>query len=252
MARLLKEGLDYFPLDCQLNDKFELIEAEYGIIGFGVVVKLFQKIYGQNGYYIEWTDEVALLFAKRIGLGGGVVSEIVNTSIRRGIFDKELFKRCGILTSKGIQKRYLEAARRRKSVKIKSEYLLLDCVKNEINVDNNTINADNNSINDNINSQSKGKESKLKESKVDGGRGKNSLSPEEKEALIQTYGIDIVHEYINRTMQYHCCTYDMIKKWIEEDNRQKVRGNSINKPISISRSYTAEEMADLERKLLKN
>ena len=245
MARLLKEGLDYFPLSCQLNDKFELIEAEYGIIGFGVVVKLFQKIYGQNGYYIEWTDEVALLFAKRVGLGGGVVSEIVQASIRRGIFDKELFKRYGILTSKGIQKRYLEAARRRKSVKIKSEYLLLDCAKNEINVDNN-------SINDDINSQSKVKESKVKESKVDVGGGKNSLSPAEKEALIQIYGIAVVEDYINRTMQYHCCTYDMIKKWIEEDNRQKVRCNSLNRPISVSRNYTVEEMANLEKELLEN
>ena len=90
MARPLKEGIDYFPLDCQLDDKFELIEAEYGLTGFGVVVKLFQKIYGQNGYYIEWTREVALLFSKRIGVGGSVVSEIVEASIRRGIFDKSL------------------------------------------------------------------------------------------------------------------------------------------------------------------
>ena len=70
----LKNGLPYFPLNVVLDTKFELIEAEFGLNGFGVVVKLYQKIYGQ-GYYIEWTDEVALLFAKKIGLGGGVVSE---------------------------------------------------------------------------------------------------------------------------------------------------------------------------------
>lgn len=160
MARPLKEGLDYFPLDCQLDDKFELIEAEYGLTGFGVVVKLFQKIYGQNGYYTEWTSEVALLFAKRNGVGGSVVSEIVEASVRRGIFDKGLFEKYSILTSAGIQKRYLEAVSRRKSSKIKKEYLLINCTQNEINADNNEINAGNNSQNDYSNAQSKKNKSK--------------------------------------------------------------------------------------------
>lgn len=161
MARPLKQGLDYFPLDCQLDDKFELIEAEYGLIGFAVVVKLFQKIYGQNGYYTEWTDEVALLFAKRIGAGGGVVSEIVKAAIRRGIFDKGLFEKYHILTSAGIQKRYLEIVSRRKSSKIKNEYLLVKYVQNNENVDNNGINVDNNPINDDNNTQSKVNKSKI-------------------------------------------------------------------------------------------
>ena len=79
---MVRSGIPYFPLDVQLDSKFELIEAEFGLTGFGVVVKLFQMIYGQDGYYIEWTNEVALLFAKRIGLGGSVVSEIVEMCIR--------------------------------------------------------------------------------------------------------------------------------------------------------------------------
>lgn len=115
----MKEGIEYFPLDVCLDDKFELIEAEFGLTGFAVVVKLLQKIYGQFGYYCEWNIEVALLFAKRIGLGGSVVSEIVAASIRRGIFDKTMHDRYGILTSAGIQKRYFEAVSRRKIVKIK-------------------------------------------------------------------------------------------------------------------------------------
>ena len=34
------EGVSYFPLYCVLDEKFELIEAEFGIKGFAVVVKL--------------------------------------------------------------------------------------------------------------------------------------------------------------------------------------------------------------------
>lgn len=54
----MKSGIDYFPLDVALDEKFELIEAEFGLTGFGVVVKLLQKIYGGQGYYVEWTKEV--------------------------------------------------------------------------------------------------------------------------------------------------------------------------------------------------
>lgn len=163
----MKDGIPYFPLDCELDSKFELIEAEFGLQGFAVVVKLLQRIYGGEGYYCEWTNEVALLFAKRNSTGGSVVSEIVSASIKRGIFDKDMFERYGILTSKGIQQRYLKAVDRRKQVKIKKQYLLVECVilpKNvcviEENVNIFQKNAD-------ISQQRKGEESKGKESKGD-------------------------------------------------------------------------------------
>ena len=59
--------------------------------------------------------EVALLFVKRNSTGGNAVSEIVEASIKRGIFDKDMFERYGILTSKGIQLRYLKAVRPQKA-----------------------------------------------------------------------------------------------------------------------------------------
>ena len=107
---MAKSGIDYFPLDVTLNAKFELIEAEFGLTGFGVVVHLLQEIYGKAGYYIEWTEEVTLLFARKVGLGGSVVSEIIEASIRRGMFDKEKYDKYHVLTSKGIQERYFEVS----------------------------------------------------------------------------------------------------------------------------------------------
>ena len=166
MARPAKVGLDYFPLDCVLDDKIELIEAEFGLTGFAVVVKLFQKIYGEQGYYCEWTKEVALLFARKCGVGGNVVSEIVASSLKRGIFNNDLFNRYEILTSRGIQKRYFEAVSRRKQIEVKNEYLLIKVTQFSENADNNSDNANINSINDVKSTQSKVKESKVKESKV--------------------------------------------------------------------------------------
>ncbi|MGN0477432.1 MAG: DUF4373 domain-containing protein [Ruminococcus sp.] len=174
MARPIKNGLDYFPMDVVCNDKIELIEAEFGLTGFAIVVKLFQKIYGEHGYYCEWTDEVALLFGKKNGLGGNVVSEIVGASIKRGIFDKDLFEKYGILTSVGVQKRYFEAVNRRKQVEVKEEYLLISYTQFSDNVSKNSVNVDINSENVCNNPQRKVKESKEKKSKVNQSKGEES------------------------------------------------------------------------------
>ena len=124
MARPQKAGVEYFPLDVENDDKLDLVEAEFGLTGFAVVVKLYQRIY-KLGYYCEWNDEVALLFGKRLGLGGSAVSEIVSAAIRRSLFDKVIYDSYGVLTSKGIQKRYFEIVARRKNVEVEQRYLLI-------------------------------------------------------------------------------------------------------------------------------
>lgn len=159
----MKYGIPYFPLECVLDEKFELIEAEFGLTGFAIVVKLLQRIYGGQGYYCEWTKEVALLFARRHSVGGGVVSEIVNASIKRGIFDSRMFEQYRILTSKGIQERYLKAVSRRKQIEIKKEYLLLKCdqiSKNACIIEENV-----NIIEENVDILKQRKEEKRKEEK---------------------------------------------------------------------------------------
>lgn len=161
----MKSGIDYFPLDVALDEKFELIEAEFGLTGFGVVVKLLQKIYGGQGYYVEWTNEVALLFAKRIGLGGSAVSEIVEASVKRGIFDKTLYEKYRVLTSKGIQKRYFEAVARRKSVEVEGAYLLVNATDFLKNVSILKENADISPENADISQQSKVEESRVEKSR---------------------------------------------------------------------------------------
>lgn len=165
MPRPIKNGVDYFPLNVHLDEKFELIEAEFGLTGFAVVVKLLQRIYGQDGYYCEWNDEVALLFGKRIGLGGSAVSEIVSAAIRRGLFDQTLYDRYHILTSPGIQKRYFEAVARRKVVNVEAAYLLVDATQIPENVHINRVNVNINPQNVYRNPQTKEDKSKQKESK---------------------------------------------------------------------------------------
>lgn len=161
MSRKPKSGLDYFPLDTVLDTKFDLIEAEFGLIGFAVIVRLYQKIYGEFGYYCEWTREVALLFSQKMGEGYNVVSEIVSAAIKRGIFNGDLFEKYSILTSKGIQERFFEAVSRRKRIEVDDRYLLVKLAQKQEYVYINLINVDRNSKNVDRNKQSKVKESKV-------------------------------------------------------------------------------------------
>ena len=157
-GRQNKVGLDYFELDCQMEEKVRLIQAEYGLKGFAVFVKLLQKIYGERGYYCEWTQDSELLFMSENGLNSGclqLLREIVSACIRRNIFSERLYKEYGILTSSGVQKQYLKATVKREVVDLKKEYLLISVPKNRTNVVINSISSTGNSINDGINSHSR-------------------------------------------------------------------------------------------------
>lgn len=149
MARPFKTGLDYFDLDCYLDEKVKMIQAEFGLKGFAIVVKLWQVIYRERGYYCEWNEDTKLLFVCQecADCGEKIVDEIVSACIRRDIFSKELFEKYHILTSRGIQKRYFNAVARRGKVEVKKEYLLIKVSKNSINVNKNEVNVDKNEVN---------------------------------------------------------------------------------------------------------
>lgn len=166
MARTLKQGLDYFPLNVNLDDKVELIEAKFGLVGFAVLIKLWQKIYS-NSYYILWTEERKLIFKKQININLELLDEIVKDCLNWGLFDKTMFKKYKILTSKGIQSRYCEITQRRKEVEILEAYSLLNNVQkltkiNNVNINDKNVNK--NKLNTDINSQIK--ENKIKENKI--------------------------------------------------------------------------------------
>ncbi|MCC2250041.1 DUF4373 domain-containing protein [Virgibacillus sp. AGTR] len=165
MARPTKEGLDYFPLDVDIDqdDKIALIEATHGLEGFGIIIKLLMKIY-DNSYFYKWGEKEQLLFSRRVNVNINRVNDIINDCVKWGIFSKRLYEQHEILSSAGIQRRYLEASSRRKQVNITSDYLLLD--EKEVNAYKNLVIVNINSINEEFSAQSKVKESKGKESKA--------------------------------------------------------------------------------------
>lgn len=116
MARPNKIGLDYFPLDVDIfeDEKMSAISGEFGIKGEITVIKLLCAIY-RNGYYILWNDLLKFKLLKNLpGISSELIESIVNRLVLWGFFDKSLFDSVKVLTSRGIQKRYFEAVRRRK------------------------------------------------------------------------------------------------------------------------------------------
>ena len=165
MARPTKKGLDYFPLDVDfLSDlKVRRIIKACGKEAVHILVALLANIYRDEGYYVLWDDDLAFLVADEVGTKEGTVEELVRKAVQVKFFDKDIFDKYSVLTSKGIQNRYILATKERKKVELEFKYLLT----NEVNRSNISINGRNNSVNQGNNQQSKEKKSKEKEIKED-------------------------------------------------------------------------------------
>ncbi|KRN34452.1 Lin1244/Lin1753 domain-containing protein [Lactiplantibacillus plantarum] len=156
MARPIKEGLDYFPLDVDfaVNDKTEAIMGEFGPKGVLFMIYLLSAVY-QNGYYLQWNKLKQMQLANRIeGVSPELANQIVNRLIAYGTFSEELFNSAKVLTSQRIQETYEDATKRRKSQKPTKYWINAD-----INKDTSVVNVD-------INTQSKVNKSKSNKSKV--------------------------------------------------------------------------------------
>lgn len=120
MARPNKQGLDYFPYDVDLDidDKIQMIIAEFGFRGEMIVTKLFAWIYKNGGYYINWDEKERLKFAARVayisGSQANLVTEIVDRCIKWDLFNAVVFESFGILTSVRIQETWKDGSRKRK------------------------------------------------------------------------------------------------------------------------------------------
>lgn len=117
MARPIKQGLDYFPFDVNFFDdtKIEFISAKFGLKGEAIIIRLLAKIYKENGYYMSLDEDEILLFARKIGGNSGAsvqfVRAVVSEAASRGVFDEAVWRNFRVLTSRGIQKRYIKACR---------------------------------------------------------------------------------------------------------------------------------------------
>ncbi|WP_270596112.1 DUF4373 domain-containing protein [Enterococcus asini] len=127
MARPLKQGLDYHPLDVEFYREIKVrqLNHAFGPISTVILLTLLGAVYKDRGYYAEWNDDLCFLVAVDSFSTEEVVRSVVKKALAVGLFDQNCFSTYGILTSKEIQRHYLAATYKRKGVNMVAEYFLV-------------------------------------------------------------------------------------------------------------------------------
>jgi len=209
-----------------------------------ILICLLCNIYRSQGYYILWDEDMPFLIAEEVGVSEGAVMEVIKKTLQVGFFDIGLYEKYGILTSPSIQNRFLKACEKRGKIVFILEYQLVSFdsgISSKINTvslqaSNNTKGIDNELQGEEIrfsapetsseqsfrgkkprsggvlgvdNSQSKVKESKVKESKdkilsVDGSQSSTADEPPKQKKLT---GKKPVKEYSHNSAEYQAAKY---------------------------------------------
>ena len=169
MARPLKSGIDYFPLDCNFmkDIKVRKILRACGPSAIAVIVNLLCTIYQGDGYYMLWDEDTGFLIADDVGVKESFVHEVVKTAVQVDFFNAGMFGTRGILTSVGIQRRYKEATARRNNNALIADYNLLSNELSGVIAYNNPVNVDNNPVNVDRSTQMIVDDSKVNKTKLD-------------------------------------------------------------------------------------
>ena len=181
MSRPLKKGIDYFPCNVDILDDEKLfdVQNDFGPLADSVYIRLLGIIYA-NGYYYEFSDNLERLAGMLVKLIGAKwvtknrVRQVILCLVQNNLFSPELYER-GVITSAGVQKRYLKIAERRKpdikkhwiigdgeNQNVCSDDSLINAPENRVFADNNPINAYNNTVNADNNPLNKSKVNKIK------------------------------------------------------------------------------------------
>lgn len=131
MARPIKPGLDYFPLDVDFfeDPKLKFVSILFGEYGELIAIKLLCDIYKGDGCYMPWNEDRAVLLSNKVGrnISVALVNNVVNELLKRDFFNKDVCARFSILTSNGLQKRYSRICRdAKKKFNIKKEYDVME------------------------------------------------------------------------------------------------------------------------------
>lgn len=262
MARPTAKGVEYFPLNVNfINDlKVRKLLLSCGAEAIAVLIYLLSTIYKDEGYYVEIHEDEIDLIALDVNVTPEFVLEVINKACEVRFFDVNLYNNFNILTSKGIQERYLKITERRKNSVVITQFNLINVYNNSINVNNNSINVDNNPVNVYKSTQSKVKKRKGKESKVKSLsndsvknvyltetekrdcmnkkiyelylNGIGQISPTIKERLddlVELYGMEHVIVAINTTIESGGSSIKYVETVAASNLKKKVNDNGTNK-----------------------
>ena len=134
MGRNRKTGLDYFPFDVDTFQDIKirkLIKYQSGkaVTVYALLLCLIYK----SGYYMRWDEELPFIISEQTGFEEAYIQEVIKSCMVLGLFSKDLFEKDRVLTSKGIQSRYLEICKQIRRKCDLSEYPLIPAENSEEN-----------------------------------------------------------------------------------------------------------------------
>lgn len=279
MARPTAKGVEYFPLNVNfINDlKVRKLLLSCGAEAIAVLIYLLSTIYKDEGYYVEIHEDEIDLIALDVNVTPEFVLEVINKACEVRFFDVNLYENFNILTSKGIQERYLKITERRKNSVVITQFNLINVYNNSVNVNNNLINVDNNSVNVYKSTQSKVKKRKVQKStekSLSNDSCKNvyltetekrdytnkkiyelylngvgQISPTIKERLddlVELYGMEHVIVAINTTIESGGSSIKYVETVAASNLKKKVNDNGTNKRRPGARATETTDGSEID------
>ena len=252
MARPAKSKLDYFPIYCDHNESIEYLISRFGYEGYGIYISLLKRIYGEHGYYIIWNERSEYIFSNIGSIDTAKTKEIVNCLLDEGVFDREIYEKHSVLTSKEVQENYLYAVSKRKNISIDERFRLVNDEETGVNSAQTPINSaettqrkekkiiENNTIEEGENRKDNQvvlcSPSHTRE-KARGEFNNVILTESEYEELSRSYpdidsSIERLSQYMAATGKSYASHFAVLKKWADEDCKNVERVNCSAAPPS--------------------
>ena len=271
MARPLSRGIEYYPLDVDfMNDiKIRKIMKSCGPNSIAIIILLLGNIYGDEGYFMKWDEDVCFLVADAVGAKEVYVKEVLKKCLQVDLFSSELFEKFKIITSKGIQKRFFEITKRRKRENLINKYLLVNVTETGVNVTETIVTEAETGVIVSKSTQSKVKESKVKKS-IEGDINNKLISRLNSLLKIPVHPNFLTK--INSNIDVEKLIDELSKsKWVCENHNlnkannsflvklcngdyrdyKKPNSNKFNNFKGITDSFSAEELEDVAMKKQK-
>lgn len=124
-------GLDYFNIDINIFSDGKILKLmnRYGPVGFASYITILAHVYA-NGYYLDYSiEDTTQLLLSRIGgkyfSGRNKIQELILFLAHIDLIDMKMLHQ-HVVTSKGIQKRFLKMTKKRQNQDLSKYWIILD------------------------------------------------------------------------------------------------------------------------------
>lgn len=124
----MNDGILFFPHEVTMPDPIKLVKAKFGIAGYGIIYMLYERIFSL-GYYTPWNEDICDLLAEDCHLTADKIQPVIDYAVLKKVFDRELYEKYSILTSADIQSKFIHAAKKRDTLRLNNNFILIDLEK---------------------------------------------------------------------------------------------------------------------------